>query len=113
MKTSYSIDELAEDIKILQPNKDAMDNLMGSLEFSGVFSNKLMTKIFALSALALECRSNFVRGYVTETESNDKIRLYCDEFEMLLSVYNIFSQEYSAHLWGLFHTICYYSPSQK
>lgn len=113
MKPNYSIGELAEDLKVLQPNQDALDNLMGSLEFSGVFSDKLLKKVFALSVSALEARSNFIRGYITEKGSNDQIGKFYAEFDDILKCYNIFSREFKAHMLGLFHTICYYSPQQK
>jgi len=92
----------------LTDNYEALNALMGSLELSGVFSNELLKKVYGVCYKTIATRENLHDGYITYELAEEKLREFQADFEKIFSVYNIFSQEFSSHLWGLYHTVCWY-----
>jgi len=95
MKGKYSL-TMPDDLIELEDNYNAFNKLMGMFEFSGVFSEKMIGRVYSLSCAALDAKINQYKGLA----SNEYIeacqdKLYAD-FKQLFEVYSVFSVEFVA-----------------
>lgn len=107
MELTYGIHLAPQDVEF-KDNFDAFNTLMGNFELSGVFSEKLMVKIYSLACRALDIKMRKAKNEI-DAKSADELRkkIYV-EFHTLLNTYNIFSQEFKRTSLSLFHTLSYY-----
>lgn len=108
MNLNYLVPEPSEDLKKLKPNYDAHNKLMSNLQLCGVFSDKLIERIFSLSWRALDVRIDQYRGKIDNQKADEILNKINVEFQGVFKAYNIFSNEFKTTSFGLFHTVCFY-----
>lgn len=114
MEINYHIGEpTTKELKKLQSNYAAFNKLMANMQLCGVFSDKLIVRVYSLAWEALDVRIKKQKGEL-EIEKADEIldKLYY-EFQGLFDAYNIFSPLFKSMCFGLFHTLCFYSEQKN
>lgn len=100
-------DSLPEDCEKLKMNYEYFNLLMENFQFSGLFSEELLKKVFTISYKVLELRKAFHRGNLSEKDCNTQVQELYNEFERIFTTYCIFSQQFTTHVIGLFHVVAY------
>ena len=107
MELTYGIHLPTQDSE-LKENYEAFNSLMGNFELSGVFSEKLMDKVYSLAWRALDIKIRKSKNEIDSKTADELRKNIYVEFYTLLNTYNIFSQEFKKISLGLFHTLSYY-----
>lgn len=89
----------------LKPNYESFNNLLGSLEVSGVFSDKLIQKVYNVSIQIIDLKHLSETDKYTKDELDEKYMKYFKMFHNIFRCYNIFSQEFKSDLLEHFHGI--------
>lgn len=113
MGLTYQVGEPPKELKKLQSNYEAFNKLMGNMELCGVFSDKLIARVYSLAWEALDIRIKQERGKIEREKANEILHKMYFEFEELFNTYNIFSREFKSISFGLFHTLCFYTDLGK
>jgi hypothetical protein len=97
--------ELPKEDEKLIDNYNAFNALMESLDFSGVFSEQLIKKIYTYANRALAIARDYASGKITHDETEVKSKEVFMEFYNLLNAYTIFSMDFKINCKGFFLTI--------
>ena len=107
MELTYGLHLPPQDTEFKE-NYEAFNTLMGTFELSGVFSEKLLDKVYVLALRALDVKIKKSKKEIEAKEADELRKKIYVEFHTLLNTYNIFSQEFKKTSLGLFHTLSYY-----
>jgi hypothetical protein len=113
MNLDYQVGEPPKELKKLQPNYEAHNKLLANMQLCGVFSDKLIARVYSLAWNALDVRIEQEKGKIEREKANEILHKMYFEFEELFNTYNIFSREFKSISFGLFHTLCFYTDPGK
>ena len=108
MESKYYLGKVSNELISLIDNYEALNKLMLCLEVSGVFSEKLQSKVYLLSYRAQDL---IIKQFRNEIENHEVEKLKRDLYEEFTNIFNsycIFSDEFKVKCFGLFHTGLYY-----
>ena len=86
-------------------NYKAFNKLMETFEFVGVFSDKLIIKVFNLAFRMTEIKNYLIDNKISKIEADVKYKEVTNEFVDLLNVYCIFSSIFKSNCTMLFTSI--------
>ena len=109
MYLEYQVGNPPKELKRLQSNYDAHNKLMANMQICGTFSDKLIERVYSMAWNALDVRIEQEKGNIENNNANAILSRIYDEFQGLFNAYNIFSNDFKNTMFGLFHTICFYT----
>ena len=113
MNIDYQVGEPPKELKKLQSNYEAHNKLLANMQLCGVFSDKLIERVYSLAWNALDVRIEQEKGKIENEKANEILHKMYFEFQELFNTYNIFSSEFKSISFGLFHTLCFYTDLGK
>lgn len=113
MNLDYQVGEPPKELKNLKSSYEAHNKLLANMQLCGVFSDKLIARVYSLAWNALDVRIEQEKGKIEREKANEILHKMYFEFEELFNTYNIFSREFKSISFGLFHTLCFYTDSGK
>jgi hypothetical protein len=106
MKLEYQFVEAPKHLENLKSNYEAHNKLMANVQLSGVFSDKLISRVYSLSSIALDVRIEQEKCNIENDKAERRLQELCIEFQGLFNAYNIFSQEFKDMSFNLFSAVC-------
>ena len=106
MKSEYSYS--LEHSWITENNIDnykAFNKLMETFDFVGVFSDKMVTKVFGLANRMITIKSYVLENKMSQEDAHIKNKEITSEFTELLNAYCIFSSSFKSNCTMLFISI--------
>lgn len=106
MKSEYGYD--LENSWINENNIDnykAFNKLMETFEFVGVFSDKLVKKVFSLAIRMIDIKNKLLDKKISQKDADIKYREITSEFAEFLNAYCIFSSIFKSNCIMLFISI--------
>lgn len=113
MNLNYQVGNPPKELKKLQKNYDAHNQIMANMQLCGAFSDKLIERAFSISWNALDVRIEQEKGKIESNKANEILHRLYGEFQGLFNAYNIFSSEFKGMSFNLFHTLCFYNAVDK
>lgn len=106
MKSDYSYS--LENSCITENNIDnykSFNKLMETFEFVGVFSDKMIKKVFSLAFRMIDIKNCALENKMSQEDADIKNKEITSEFITLLNVYSIFSSSFKSNCIMLFISI--------
>lgn len=105
MELNYLVGDAPKSLKSLEMNYQAHNNLMSNIQLCGVFSDKLIERVYSLSWVALGVVIDIEKGDIKLIEGSRRLKELNIEFQGLFNSYNIFSQEFKIVCFELFNRV--------
>ena len=106
MKSNYSIN-----LDVSWVNDNNIDNyksfnkLMETFDYSGVFSEKMIEKVFSLANKMIDIKNYVLDNKIIQDDADIKFNDVTNEFKNLLNMYSIFSNKFKSNCLILFISI--------
>jgi len=86
-------------------NYKSFNKLMETFEFSGVFSEQMVKKVFSLAFRMIDIKIHTIDNSISKEDSDTKYKEVTTEFTELLNAYCIFSSKFKSNCIMLFISI--------
>lgn len=103
---SYLVGNPKPEFAHLQKNYDAFNVFMSNFQLSGLFSDRLIQRVYGLSWNALYSIVDVEKTHTSFDTLEFLLNSLISELETLFNTYNIFSEEFSNISINLFKEIC-------
>lgn len=107
MTLNYLAGKPRKELQKLHANFEAHDKLLSNMQLCGVFSDKLIERVYVLSWRALGVRIKRENAEIEKPDADKDLHNLYSDFKGLFDAYNIFSAEFKAISMGLFWTVCF------
>ena len=86
-------------------NYKAFNKLMETFDFVGVFSDKMVKKVFGLASRMISVKNYVLENKMSQEDADIKYKEIVTEFTTFLNVYSIFSSSFKSNCIMLFISI--------